>query len=154
MTAERILPAPVMPGSARRPAELFYYRQLGIIVTGRSLWAGGYRYEIADLVELTRTRGSVHAGTVAALAIAVCEAGTVAPLAGVLGGTVAWALTTVALSVPCLIGAGCARRWPAQFELQARYRGRVVTLFATRDEREFGRISRAIQRATEAVRRN
>jgi hypothetical protein len=54
--------------------------------------------------------------------------------------------------VPCLVATFCAYRWPPRLHLFAEYRGSIVTLFSTRDEREFGQVARALQRAVEAAR--
>ena len=52
--------------------------------------------------------------------------------------------------MPCLVALICAVRWPAEFGLIARYRGRDVTLFTTRDAHEFGLVTRALRRAVGA----
>jgi hypothetical protein len=44
---------------------------------------------------------------------------------------------------------GCLRPARQPFELQARFRGRVVCLLRTTDERELGQVSRALLRAME-----
>jgi Family of unknown function (DUF6232) len=135
----------------RRPATL-YYRQHGVIVTGRYLTVDADRYDLAELGELMQARGSLHPGAIAGGVIAVAAAVLLAPLVSALRAPVAWLLALVALLIPCLVGLVCARRWPAQYELVARYRGQQVTLFATRDEREFGQVARAVRRALEALR--
>jgi hypothetical protein len=137
-------------GPVYRPT-VVYYRQNGIVVTDRYFFAGGYRYEIAQLSGLMRTRGPVHPGGMVGLVIAVAEAAVVVPVVSVLRAPVAWMVGLAALLVPCLVGYVCARRWPPQYELLAHHRGREVTLFTTRDEREFGQVSRAVQRAVEAA---
>jgi hypothetical protein len=48
------------------------------------------------------------------------------------------------------VGFFCARRWPAQYELLADYRGRQIVVFTTRDELEFGQVARSVRRAVEA----
>jgi hypothetical protein len=63
---------------------------------------------------------------------------------------VGWVAATLALAIPCLVGLFCARRWPAQYELLASYRGRQIVIFTTRDQTEFGQVSRAVHRAVEA----
>ena len=85
------------------------------------------------------------------MVIAVAEVPLVVLLVGVLRAPVAWLLSMLALLIPCLVGVVCAQRWPAQYELLARYRGGQVTLFTSRDEREFGQVARAVRRAMEAT---
>jgi hypothetical protein len=142
---------PIDPVTPRLQPAVSYYRQRGVIVTNHYFCAGGYRYEVAQLSGLMRTRGSLHPGVIIGLVTTVAEAIVIVPLVSVVGAPVAWLLTFAALLVPCAVGYVCARRWPAQYELLATYRGREVTLFATRDEREFGQVTRALQRAAEAT---
>jgi hypothetical protein len=129
---------------------VLYYRHKGVLVTGRYLRIGPDQYDIAELAELMVARGGVHPGAMVGLVIAAVEGVLIFPMAGVLRVPALWPLALVALVVPCLVGLACARRWPAQYELVARYRGRQVTLFATRNRYEFGQLSRAIRRAMEA----
>jgi hypothetical protein len=153
MSAERI---PQLsddpPNPPRRPVTL-YYRRNGVQVTSRHLSVGGERYELAELTEITRTRGTVHPGVVVGLVTAGAEAVILAPLGqvmGMVGVPVAWLLAGIALLIPCVVGFVCARRWPAEYELIGWYRGHQLALFATRDEREFGQVTRALCRALEA----
>jgi hypothetical protein len=146
MTSDHVPPAS-HPG---RPT-IAYYRRNGVVVTNRYLTSGPYRYEIVELTDLRQARGGTHPGVMVGLVIAVAEAAFVAPFVGFFHRPVAWLGAVVALAIPCLVGFFCARRWPAQYELLADYRGRQIIVFATRDEREFGQVSRAIRRAIEAA---
>jgi hypothetical protein len=111
MTAERMFPPRAMTSPARQPA-VWYYQQQGIIVTNRYLWAGAYRYEIADLIDLTRTRGFVHPGALAGLIIAIGEATFVTPLASILGETLAWVLAAVVGTITTTSAGGeCRDYW-------------------------------------------
>lgn len=141
----------VAPPSGTTPHTVAYYDRHGILVTNRHFCVGGYRYEVAALTQVRTARGSRHPGATAALVTAATEAVFVAPFATVIGAGTGLLLATVALSVPCGVGLYCACRWPAHFALLATYRGHPVTLYLTRDEREFGRISRALRRAIEAA---
>jgi hypothetical protein len=151
-------PPPDQPPPDQPPPDLHpdryrqrsYYRQRDVTITSRYFEAGGHRYEIAELTELMRARGSMHPGALVGLVIAVVEAILITPVVGLLPGPRIWLLATAALLVPCLVGLVCVRRWPAQFDLLASYRGRLVTLFSSRDAREFGQVARAVQRAVEA----
>jgi hypothetical protein len=146
------IPDPAMT-EPPHPRVVVHYRQNGIVVTSTFFTSGGYRYEVPLLSGVMRTRGSIHPGVIVAMVTAVAEAVIIVPLVSVLRTPVAWLLTFAALLIPCLVGYFCARRWPAQHELLAMYRGREVILFTTRDEREFGQVTRALQRAMEATTR-
>jgi hypothetical protein len=151
MSADQIpTPDPTITAPARSRM-VTHYRQNGIVVTSHYFSAGGYRYEMAQLTGLMRTRGAIHPGVMVGLVTTVTEAVIIVPLVSVLRTPVAWLVTFAALLVPCLIGYVCQRRWPAQYELLATYRGREVTLFVTRNEREFGQVARSVQRAMEAA---
>ena len=129
---------------------VLYYRNKGVTVTGRYLRIGPDQYDIADLADLRVSRGSVHPGLVVGLVIAAVEGVLIFPMVGALRVPALWPLAVVALLVSCLVGLACARRWPAQYELVVRYRGRELTLFTTRDRYAFGQLARAIQRAIDA----
>lgn len=152
MSADRF-PAPEQPidPTPRFRPTISYYRQRGVIVTNHFFCADGYRYEVAHLRDLMRTRGSLHPGVIVGLVTAIAEAVVIVPLVSAVGAPITWLLMIPALLVPCAVGYVCARRWPAQYELIATYRGREVTLFTCRDEREFGQVTRALQRAVEAT---
>jgi hypothetical protein len=133
------------------PRVIAYYHRNGVTVTSRYLTTGAYRYEIADLIDLRQARGGTHPGVIVGLVIAVAESAVVALFLGTFHSPGAWLVALVALAIPCLVGVYCARRWPAQYELLADYRGRQIILFATRDEREFGQVARSVRRAVEAT---
>jgi Family of unknown function (DUF6232) len=153
MSADRF-PAPdppIDPATPRLLPAVSYYRRRGVIVTNHYFCADGYRYEVAQLSGLLRARGGLHPGAIVGLVTALAEAIVIVPLVGIVGAPAAWLLAFPALLVPCAVGYACARRWPAQYELLATYRRRQVTLFTSRDEREFGQVTRALQRAIEAT---
>ena len=136
----------------RSRQDRFFYHQRGVEVTTRHLTVGPDRYDLAELADIMQSRGRQHPGIKVGAATAVAEAAIVAPVVGVAQGPVVWLVAVVALVIPCAVGLICAVRWPAEFALTGRYRGRQITLFVTRDETEFGQVSRALQRATEAWR--
>jgi len=151
MSADRVPQHPGgLPDPPRRQTILFY-RQRGVIVTSRYVTVGDVRYELDELAELMHGRGSIHPGVMVGMVTAVAEAVIVAPLVGAAGAPKAWLLAVVALMVPCLVGLVCAQRWPAQYELLARYRGRQILLFASRNQTEFGQVARAVRKALEAA---
>lgn len=136
----------------RRPVTIYYHKN-GVQVTSRYLSVEGDHYELAELTDIRRTRGAVHPGVVVGLVTAGAEAVIVAPLVEVMravGAPAVWLLAAVALLIPCAVGFVCARRWPAEYELIGWYRGHQIAVFATRDEHEFGQVTRALRRAVEA----
>ena len=150
MSADRFPKPPNgTPDPGGRPT-VEYYHHKGVRVTSRYLRVGPDLYELTELTDLMKSRGSVHPGAMVGVVISAAEGLVIVPMVGVLRTPVLWPLAVVALLVPCLIGLACARRWPAQYELVARYRGRQVTLFTTRDQYEFGQLCRAVTRAAEA----
>ncbi len=144
MNSEAVPPVPPRP-------VITYYHRNGVLVTSRYLQVGVNRYEIGELMDLRQARGGTHPGLIVGLVIAVAEAVFVAPFVGVLRSPLAWLAATVALGIPCLVGLVCARRWPAQYELLAEYRGRQTVVYVTRDELEFGQVTRSVRRAVEAL---
>jgi len=133
-----------------------------IVVTWNWLLVNGQRYDVADLSGASRSRGPLHPGAYSALFIAAVDALLFVPivlLAGMDAAVVAGSGAVVfaaaaAVIAPCFVAWVCVQRWPRRRELWARYRGAHVCLFTSRDEREFGRVSRAVQRAIEATPRN
>lgn len=137
----------------RSPGFTAFYHQRGVAVTDRWLVIHGTRFPIAELHHLERARGplpsparrSIHLG-LAALLVA-------APMALVFSTPAAWAIA--ALTAAAALGGmmfSC-RRWPASYQMWADYRSRPTLLFETRDEQEFGQVSRALIRAVEHRRR-
>jgi hypothetical protein len=135
---------------ADRPPERVHYRQRGVEVTSRYLTVHRDRYQIDELAEIMLARGGWHPGVKIGIATAVVEAAALAPLMGIVSAAVMWLVAPVALSVPLVVALVCAVRWPPTYALVARYRGREVTLFATRDSHEFGSVTRALRRAVGA----
>jgi hypothetical protein len=129
-----------------------YYRDRDIEVTSRWFRAGGRQYEIAQLSNLTQALGTVHPGVTVGLVIAVADAAFAVLVAGMTRSIFALIIGLPALSVPCVVALVCARRWPPKLELWAQYRGSLVCLFSTREERCYGQVSRALRRAVEASR--
>ncbi|GAA5194794.1 hypothetical protein GCM10023322_60040 [Rugosimonospora acidiphila] len=147
MSADRVPPA----RTATPPEPIVYLRRPGILVTSRQILVGPYRYQVCQLADLMRARGSTHPGALVGLVIAAAEVPLVALLIGLVNAPAAWLFAPPALLIPCLVGLVCLRRWPAPYELLARYRGGEVILFATRDQLEFGQVARAVRRAVEAT---
>ena len=151
MNADRISSRQSSPDPTPGPATRFY-RERDIEVTSRWFRAGGRQYEIVQLSNLTQALGSVHPGVTVGMVIAVADAALAVFVAGLTRSILALVIGLVAMSVPCVVALVCARRWPPRMELWADYRGSMVNLFSTRDEREYGQVSRALRRAVESHR--
>jgi hypothetical protein len=139
MTIQGIRPIP----------ERIRYRRNGVEVTTRRLTVGADRYAIDELADLVVTRGTMHPGTKFGAATAAGTAVLVVPLTAMLASPVVWLVGIAVFLVPVTVGIVCVLRWPAEFRLHGRYRGRDLTLFTTRNAREFGQVTRALIRSTE-----
>ncbi|MDT4987609.1 MAG: hypothetical protein QOI74_1703 [Micromonosporaceae bacterium] len=130
-----------------------HYRQNGILVTNHYFAAGHERYEIPQLSDVVRLRGSSHPGIAAGVIVAALEVVIAVPLLGVVRAPAAWLVVCVAVALPCLIGCMadvvCTGCWPPRHELLATYHGHEVILLTTHNEREFGQVTRALRRAME-----
>jgi uncharacterized protein DUF6232 len=130
-----------------------YYRGPDAVVTSELFLRGGESarsFTIRDLRNV-RIHGSdadsfrptaAHvAGGLAIIAVAAWPLGMAAPL---------YAIGLVALGIPTLAAATvfCWMR-PLHWELRATYRGEDVALYASRDERVFNQVTRALRRALE-----
>ena len=152
MSADQIISS--RDGTSEQPQRptIVFYRHDGLLVTSRFVAIDGYRYAISHLNDLTPAKGSIHPGVVAGIVTAAVEAAILTPLASALHRPLAWFLAVTALLVPCLVAVVCAVRWPPRWDLYIRYRGRMVTVYSTRDHLEFGKVHRAVIRALEAHR--
>ena len=152
MSADQIIsPRGDAHETPEQPTILFYRRD-GLVVTNRYFAVDGRRYGTAHLTDLMQAKGPVHPGVVAGIVTAAVEAVVLIPLASVLAQPLIWLLAVTALVVPGLVAIICAVRWPPRWTLYGRYQGHTISLYATRDHFEFGKASRALQRATEADR--
>jgi hypothetical protein len=128
------------------------YASPSILVTSRWLSRHGQRYDVATLTDAMLVRGPLHAGVFVALFVSLAGALLFLPAAVLAGSVPVFAVGLIAMFLPCPVAWLYVHRKPPQRELWAQYRGVAVCLFASRDEREFGQVSRAVQRAMEAAR--
>jgi hypothetical protein len=129
-----------------------FYDRDGVRVTRDWFVVGDQHYEVASLRDVVRTRGRKHAGFTVSMIIAGTDAVLMLPVLAIVGGAgLLWLEVAAAVLVPALIAVICLHRWPPRQQLWARYRGSEVSLYSTRDAREFGHVSRAVQRAIELV---
>jgi hypothetical protein len=150
MSAQYVEPAPGSAAPPPRRTVVWYYEGAEVVVTNHHVHTPRARYAVSELTELGISRGSAHPSVLVSSVIAVAQAPIAVPVVAVLRSPVAFVLAAVLLLVPCGVAFVNSRRWPPRLDLLARYRGREVALFSTHDEREFGQVSRAVQRAVEA----
>jgi Family of unknown function (DUF6232) len=148
MSAQYVEPA---PGSAMPPSR-WYYRSADVAVSNLHMYTGRDRYALSELAHLGMVKGPAHPAVLISTVIAVVQAPIVVPVAAIVHSPAAILLAAVLLVVPCVVAVVSARRWPPRLDLQAVYRGRELVLFSSHDEVEFGRVSRAVRRATQALR--
>ncbi|WP_331212487.1 DUF6232 family protein [Plantactinospora sonchi] len=146
-----------VPAIAVPRTSLDLYHQPGVRVTSESFLVGGRRFPIAELTHLQTARGPHDRLTLRAVLT------TVAVLVGIgvaLGYTgdlyqlppAAYAGLGLAAFLPVGLAAAGHRWRPPAYELWGRYRGSVVLLFSSDQEREFGQVTRALIRARETAR--
>ncbi|MEU4216780.1 DUF6232 family protein [Actinoplanes sp. NPDC026623] len=132
-----------------------YYRGPDAVVTGDIFVGNGTprtAFAIRDLrnVCITRTEADDFRPNAARMAGGLMIIATASwPL---WQASPALALALVALGVPAtVVGAAFWRLRPQRWELRATYRGTVVKLYTSTDERVFNQVSRALRRAIENV---
>jgi hypothetical protein len=150
MSAQYVEPAPGSAVPPPRRTVIWFYRDAEVAVTNHFFHRGRDRYAIPELTELGVVRGPSHPSVLISGLIAVAQAPIAIPVVAVLRTPLAFVLAAVLLIVPVVVAFVSAHRWPPVQQLLARYRGRELTLFSTHDAREFGQVTRALQRAIEA----
>lgn len=148
---------PVRITGVRGRAERTLYRQPGICVTPEWFIVAGRRFPIRELTHLQTARGARDRLTVRAVgATGVALAGIAATLGFARGldelSAGVYLTLIVAAFVPLLLAWLGDRFRPRSFELWGRYRGLMVLLFSSDEERQYGQVSRALLRARETSR--
>jgi Family of unknown function (DUF6232) len=129
-----------------------HYRGPRIVVTSRYIENGTGRYLVRDLSLIKQVHGFAHPARMVALICGAIELVLAAPLAAAYGSAAllcAGFVSAFGLAAALLLD---GRRNPRWMALRGVHAGRVVTLFSTRDQREFGQVKRAVIRAVEANR--
>lgn len=124
-----------------------FYDENRIMITDRWLHIGDQRYAIDKLHNLRSSRGPadssrLHIATTACLALTVLGL-IITARAGPAPSVLVLALVTLAG-----LAVARARRRSRLYLLWADYHGGVVLLFRTQDHGEFGKVSRALLRAS------
>lgn len=132
--------------------EIYYYRHNGTTVTSRYISTPSSRYHLRDLTrfELSQ-RPAGDSGLKVGLVAAALELVVVVPVLTFIEPSTGLALVLPAMLVPLLAGYFYGKRRPGVLELVALYRGQPVTLYASADQDQFGRVTRAVRRAVEAA---
>ncbi|MFU8851962.1 DUF6232 family protein [Micromonospora sp. SL1-18] len=145
------------PRPPRATAPTLLYARPGIVVTGERFTVGRNSWPVAELTQLWTTRGPHDRLAGRAVVVTAALIGAVGVLLGFTGGlqrltaTAYLALGAVGLLPLLLLVIG--DRWrPRAYELWGRHRGAEVLLFSSDDERQFGQVTRALQRAREGAR--
>src|SRR5262249_31749467 len=154
---ERRYPVDLIRGTARipdrqirsaTPAHRTYYRSTEVSVTDQWFATPDRTYTVAHLDNLRMARGAfdpVVAGTSLAAVIVMVAAGVsmfeLQPIA--------WPGMVAVAMAPVSVAALTWRLRPRPFELWAEYRGEMVRLFSSTEEKTFGHVCRALIRARE-----
>ncbi|WP_329103739.1 DUF6232 family protein [Micromonospora sp. NBC_01699] len=142
---------------AGRPAPVEFYRQPGVQVTSESFTVAGHRFPVAELTQLRTARGPHDPLTVRTVVVT----GAVLVVIGVAFGYTGEfyrldAATYLALGAAAFLPVVLAflghRLRPPTHELWGRYRGEMMLLFSSDQERQFGQLTRALRRAQEVAR--
>jgi len=139
--------------SAQRSRRVTVYYDRGeTVVTDLYVHTAHGRFALAELGELRRSVPYRHRGETVAVLVAGLELALATPFALAYHSLTAFGIAVV---VALVVGAGAVRdgrRHPRWFVIEARFRGRDVTVFSTRDESEFQRVRLALVRARDARR--
>lgn len=143
--------------SPRAAAPTLLYARPGIVVTSERFTVGHNSWRVADLTQLWTDRGPHDRLAVRAVMVTAALIGGVGVLLGFTGGlqrlTAAAYLALGAVGLLPLALVIIGDRWrPPAYELWGLHQGAEVLLFSSDDERQFGQITRALQRAREGVR--
>ncbi|SBT46480.1 DUF6232 family protein [Micromonospora auratinigra] len=145
------------PGSPRRSAPTLLYARPGIVVTAERFTVGRTSWPVAELTRLRTARGPHDRLALRAVAVSAALIGAVGVLLGFTGGlqrlTASAYLTLGVVGLLPLLLVLLGDRWrPPAYELWGWHRGTEVLLFSSDDERQFGQVTRAVQRAREGSR--
>jgi hypothetical protein len=142
---------------ADRPAPVEFYRKPGVSVTSESFTVAGRKFPVTQLTQLKTARGPRDPVTVRA---AVVTGGVLAVIGVAFGYTgefyrlsaAAYLALGAAAFLPVLLA--FLGQWlrPPAYELWGRYRGEMILLFSSDQERQFGQLTRALRRAQEVAR--
>jgi hypothetical protein len=130
------------------PVRRLYYRSAAAAVTEHWFVTPDRRYVVAQLEQVRITRGAYDPVAVGAAGAATAVVAAVGVSLSQLS-PMAWpAMIAFALTAVTVAGVTWRLR-PRPFEIWAEYRGVVVRLFQSTDEKTFGHVCRALIRALE-----
>lgn len=145
------------PRSPRPAAPTLLYARPGIVVTAERFNVGRASWPVAEITQVWTTRGPHDRLALRAVTVSGALIGAVGVLLGFTGGlqrlTATAYLMLGAVGLLPLLLVVLGDRWrPPAFELWGRHRDAEVLLFSSDDERQFGQVTRALQRAREGAR--
>ncbi|MEU5724336.1 MULTISPECIES: DUF6232 family protein [unclassified Micromonospora] len=145
------------PRSPQATTPTLLYARPGIVVTAERFTVGRNSWRVTELTQLWTTRGPHDRLALRAVVVTAALIGAVGVLLGFTGGlqrlTAAAYLALGAVGLLPLVLILVGDRWrPPAYELWGLHRGAEVLLFSSDDERQFGQVTRALNRAREGVR--
>jgi hypothetical protein len=152
MSANQLTPPVDTEPTPTTPRTLLFYRQDGVVVTSRHFTIGGQHYELEHLTDLRLSKKRRHPGVTGGIVFALVDVAVLLPLAVVMEAPLVLALAAATCVLSVLVAVACATAGRPRRELVGRYQGGPVTLFSTRDQLEFGKVTRALMRAMETAR--
>ncbi|ROT32624.1 hypothetical protein EF879_12830 [Micromonospora sp. HM5-17] len=146
-----------IPATAPARPTVDLYHQPGIRVTSQALIVAGRRFPLTELTQLQTARGPHDRLTLRAVVVTTVVLVGIGVALGYTGDLHRLsAMTYVGLGLAAFVPVALAvagHRWrPPAYELWGRYRGSMILLFSTDQERQFGQVTRALIRAREAAR--
>jgi hypothetical protein len=125
-----------------------FYDRDAVRITERWLYIGIYRYPVDQLRNLRRTRGPADRTARRATCTAVSSLPVIVAIGPHIPLPAASIIIAVFVVLPAAVATVRSRLKSAAYLLWADYHGSPVQLYQTRDETEFGKISRALARAS------
>lgn len=143
--------------AADRPEPVEFYRKPGVRVTSESFTVAGRHFPVVELTQLRTARGPHDPLTVRAV---VVTGGVLAAIGIAFGYTgefyrlnaATYLVVGAAAFLPVVLAFLGHRLRPPTYELWGRYRGEMMLLFSSDQERQFGQLTRALRRAQEVAR--
>jgi hypothetical protein len=125
-----------------------FYDQDGIRITERWLWIGDQRYPLDQLANLRRARGPTDPTARWAACIAALSVPGLVVIGPLIPPLTVLIIIGTLVAAPAALAALRFRLRPAAYLLWADYYGFPMLLYQTTDDIKFGKISRALVRAS------
>lgn len=125
-----------------------FYNSQGVRITEGSFSVGRRQYPIDKLNNLRKARGPADPIAQRAAATAALSLLTVIVIGPIVSSSTIALIAAMFVAAPAAIAAVRVRLRPAEYQLWADFHGHPVRLYQSRDRTEFGKISRALIRAS------